>query len=144
MPSLPFFAGFKAIYFDNRGTGLSDKPEGPYTVEDMAMMPAILLKALDIPRAKVFGVFDGWHDRAGIDAAASGAGLSKPCSRARCWRSQYSDGRARRDRDGDGRIEADDDRSGKGFDNHVAALMPPADFVAAHPEIKQMLWPGPG
>jgi 3-oxoadipate enol-lactonase len=35
LPSLPMLPGFKCIYFDNRGTGLSDKPEGTYTVEQM-------------------------------------------------------------------------------------------------------------
>jgi pimeloyl-ACP methyl ester carboxylesterase len=30
--SLPFLHGFRAIYYDNRGTGRSDAPDGPYTV----------------------------------------------------------------------------------------------------------------
>ena len=34
--SLPFLQGFRAIYFDNRGTGRSDTPDGPYTIELMA------------------------------------------------------------------------------------------------------------
>src|SRR5258708_21460453 len=59
IPSLPFFSGFKSIYFDNRGTGLSDKPEGIYTVEAMADDASNLLKALGIAKAKVFGVSMG-------------------------------------------------------------------------------------
>ncbi|HVN29913.1 MAG TPA: alpha/beta hydrolase [Candidatus Binataceae bacterium] len=59
LPSLPMLAGFKCIYFDNRGTGLSDKPEGVYTVEQMADDTSNLLNALNIPRAKVFGVSMG-------------------------------------------------------------------------------------
>jgi pimeloyl-ACP methyl ester carboxylesterase len=59
LPSLPFLTGFKCIYFDNRGTGLTDKPDGPYTIEDMADDAANLLNALKIARAKVFGVSMG-------------------------------------------------------------------------------------
>src|SRR5215471_16293619 len=60
VPNLPFLAGFKCIYFDNRGTGLSDRPDAPtYTVPDMADDASNLLKALDIPKAKVFGVSMG-------------------------------------------------------------------------------------
>jgi pimeloyl-ACP methyl ester carboxylesterase len=59
LPSLPFLTGFKCIYFDNRGTGMSDKPEGPYTIPDMADDAANLLDALGIARTKVFGVSMG-------------------------------------------------------------------------------------
>jgi len=53
IPSLPFFSGFKSIYFDNRGTGLSDKPDCIYTVEGMADDASNLLRALGIAKAKV-------------------------------------------------------------------------------------------
>jgi 3-oxoadipate enol-lactonase len=59
LPSLPLLGSLKCIYFDNRGTGLSDKPEGPYTVEQMADDASNLLKALKTPKAKVFGVSMG-------------------------------------------------------------------------------------
>jgi pimeloyl-ACP methyl ester carboxylesterase len=59
LPSLPMLTGFKCIYFDNRGTGLSDKPDGPYTVEDMADDAAGLLDALGIARARAYGVSMG-------------------------------------------------------------------------------------
>ena len=59
LPSLPMLPGFKCIYFDNRGTGMSDKPEGAYTIEQMADDASNLLSALNIPKAKVFGVSMG-------------------------------------------------------------------------------------
>jgi pimeloyl-ACP methyl ester carboxylesterase len=59
LPSLPMLAGFRCIYFDNRGTGYSDKPDGTYTIEQMADDASNLLRALNIPTAKVFGVSMG-------------------------------------------------------------------------------------
>jgi 3-oxoadipate enol-lactonase len=59
LPSLPMLSMFQCIYFDNRGTGLTDKPEGVYTIEQMADDASNLLKALNVPKAKVFGVSMG-------------------------------------------------------------------------------------
>src|SRR5215510_10452285 len=50
---------FQVIYFDNRGTGLSDKPDTLYTVPMMADDAAGLLRHLGIRRAHVFGVSMG-------------------------------------------------------------------------------------
>jgi len=59
MPVLPMLAGFKCIYFDNRGIGNSDKPAGPYTIPDMADDAANLLQALGLDSALVYGVSMG-------------------------------------------------------------------------------------
>ena len=59
MPVLPMLSRFKCIYFDNRGTGNSEKPAGPYTVPDMADDAAGLLDALGIESAMVYGISMG-------------------------------------------------------------------------------------
>jgi 3-oxoadipate enol-lactonase len=59
MPVLPLLSGFKCIYFDNRGTGMSDRPDGPYTVPEMAEDAAHLLDTLGIESAMVYGISMG-------------------------------------------------------------------------------------
>jgi 3-oxoadipate enol-lactonase len=59
LPWLPMLSTFQCIYFDNRGTGLTDKPEGIYTAEQMAEDASNLLKALNLPKARVFGISMG-------------------------------------------------------------------------------------
>ena len=50
---------FQTIVIDNRGTGQSDKPDAPYTIEMFADDAAGVLDKLDIPRAHIFGVSMG-------------------------------------------------------------------------------------
>lgn len=49
----------RVIIFDNRGTGQSDKPEAPYSMQDLATDMIGILDALGIPKAHVFGVSMG-------------------------------------------------------------------------------------
>jgi len=54
---LPAFeARFRVLVFDNRGTGMTDVPPGPYSSAQMADDTASLLRALGIPRGHVLGV----------------------------------------------------------------------------------------
>ncbi|MGH7924872.1 MAG: alpha/beta fold hydrolase [Candidatus Binatus sp.] len=50
---------FRVITFDNRGTGQSDKPDAPYSIEMFADDAAGTLTRLDVPRAHIFGVSMG-------------------------------------------------------------------------------------
>jgi pimeloyl-ACP methyl ester carboxylesterase len=50
---------FTTIRISNRGTGLTDKPGGDYTIRLMADDARALLRELGIPRAHVFGVSMG-------------------------------------------------------------------------------------
>ncbi len=50
---------YRVVEFDNRGVGLTDKPDIPYTIEMMAGDTAGLLKALDIMSAIVIGISMG-------------------------------------------------------------------------------------
>jgi 3-oxoadipate enol-lactonase len=50
---------FRTIVYDNRGTGQSDKPKIPYTLEMFANDAIGLLDALELSRVHVFGVSMG-------------------------------------------------------------------------------------
>ncbi len=54
-----FSQEFQVVTFDNRGTGQSDKPDIPYTMEMMAGDVAGLLEAIGIDAAHVYGVSMG-------------------------------------------------------------------------------------
>jgi pimeloyl-ACP methyl ester carboxylesterase len=51
--------GYRAIRFDNRDTGLSTWPEGPYTLADMANDAVAVLDAAGVARAHIAGVSMG-------------------------------------------------------------------------------------
>lgn len=55
----PLAERFRAIHFDNRGTGATGVPPGPYTIEMMAMDAAAVLDAAGAERAHVIGVSMG-------------------------------------------------------------------------------------
>jgi 3-oxoadipate enol-lactonase len=141
IPSLPFFNGFKCIYFDNRGTGLSDKPEGIYTVEGMADDASNLLRALRIPKAKVFGVSMGGMiaqeltlrhpeqvSKVVLGCTMAGGPTAKMTTPDVLERLMTANKIMGTDPD-------------KAFDLLLPAIMPP-EFVAEHPEIKQMMLAG--
>ena len=50
---------YRVIAFDNRGAGRSDKPFGPYTLEQMADDAVAVLDACDVDRAHVVGASMG-------------------------------------------------------------------------------------
>jgi 3-oxoadipate enol-lactonase len=58
-PMLPYLSGFQGIYFDNRGTGLSDKPEGAYSIAEMADDASNLIRRLGLERVRVYGISMG-------------------------------------------------------------------------------------
>jgi 3-oxoadipate enol-lactonase len=69
----PLAEGFDTLVFDNRGTGASDAPAGPYTISEMATDLEAVLAHADIDRAHIVGASMGGmiaqqyaieHDRA--------------------------------------------------------------------------------
>jgi pimeloyl-ACP methyl ester carboxylesterase len=75
---------FRVIKFDNRGTGLSDKPDQPYSIEMFADDAAAVLDGIKIPRAHIFGVSMGGMiaQEFGLRYAARTATLTLGCTTA--------------------------------------------------------------
>ncbi|HEY2106564.1 MAG TPA: alpha/beta hydrolase [Candidatus Binataceae bacterium] len=137
MPVLPMLSGFKCIYFDNRGTGNSEKPAGPYTVPDMADDAADLLGALGIESAMVYGIsmggmiaqelalrHPGRVSKMVLGCTTTGGPASIPPAEETIA-SLLSAMKL---------MPTDPERA---IDMLLPVVHPP-DFVAAHPEIKQM------
>jgi len=137
-PLIPFFPGFQCIYFDNRGTGLSDKPEGPYTIADMAEDASALLRGLGIERARVYGISMG-------GMIAQELALRHPAQLAKLVLGCTTPGGPDAVRGADEALQGlvassklmstDPDA---GLDRLMPLLFTP-EFVVAHPEIKQLM-----
>jgi len=141
LPSLPMFVGFKCVYFDNRGTGMTDKPEGVYTVEQMADDASNLLNALNIPKAKVFGISMG-------GMIAQELALRHPEQVERvilgCTMPGGPDSKMASPEVGMKLVEGTKlmaTNPEQGFDV-ILPLLFPEEFSKAHPEIKQMMLAG--
>lgn len=137
-PTLPFFGGFKSIYFDNRGTGYSDKPEGPYSVPDMAEDASNLLKTLGIARAKVYGVSMG-------GMIAQELTLRHPEQVGKVVLGCTTPGGPRASRAADDVLAAlmqgfqmMASNPDKGLEIIMPTLFPP-EFIAVHPELKPLM-----
>lgn len=138
IPMIPLMPGFKCIYFDNRGTGDSDKPQGPYTVADMAEDAGNLLSALDIPRAKIYGVSMG-------GMIAQELAIRRPENVIKvvlgCTTPGAPHGKAPEPEvvaklaDGLKLMTSDPD---KAFDM-IMPILYPVEFVAAHPGLKALM-----
>ena len=141
LPMIPFMQNFKCIYFDNRGTGNSDRPDGPYTVAAMAEDASNLLAALDIPRAKIYGVSMGGmiaqeltirHPEQVIKAVLGCTSPGGP--HAKAAEPEVIATLA----EGFKLVPTDPE---KAFDMIMPTLYPP-EFVSAHPELKQLMIEG--
>jgi 3-oxoadipate enol-lactonase len=138
LPTLPLLAGFKCIYFDNRGTGFSDKPDGVYTIADMAGDASNLLEALNVPRAKVMGVSMG-----GMIAQELALHYPKQVEKTVLGCTTPGGPHAampapdiiERLVTGSKLMASEPER---GFDL-IAPLLVPQEFLAAHPELRQMM-----
>jgi len=141
IPALPFLNGFKCIYFDNRGTGLSDKPEGIYTIEAMADDASSLMRALGIEKAKVFGVSMGGMiaQELTLRHPEQVAKVVLGCTMAGGPSAKMAAPEVLQKLMTGSRIMAAN--PDQAFDLLLPVLMPP-EFIAEHPEIKTMLVAG--
>lgn len=142
LPVLPLLPGFKCIYFDNRGTGDSDKPAGSYTISQMADDASNLLEALGIAKAKVLGVSMG-------GMIAQELTLRHPDQVERvvlgCTTPGGPTALRAPDTETDKLIESLDLVASGNYDAAIEMVMPllfPQDFIAAHPELRQFMMGG--
>jgi pimeloyl-ACP methyl ester carboxylesterase len=141
LPVLPFLAGFRCIYFDNRGTGNSDKPEGPYTIAQMADDASNLLVALGIDKARVYGVSMGGmiaqelvlrHPEQ-VEKVVLGCTMPGGVAAVRASEETYQ-------KMGEGFVTMAANAE-KALDIIMPLLFPP-EFIAKHPELKPMMLAG--
>jgi pimeloyl-ACP methyl ester carboxylesterase len=138
LPRIPRFTGFKVIVYDNRGTGESDKPDLPaYSIAEMADDASALLRALNISRIKICGFsmggmiaqelalrHPGRVSKMVLGCTTTGGPASIPPAEETIA-SLLSAMKL---------MPTDPERA---IDMLLPVVHPP-DFVAAHPEIKQM------
>ncbi len=138
LPMLPLLSGFQSIYFDNRGTGLSDKPAGAYTVATMAEDASNLIRALGLRRVRVYGISMG-------GMIAQELALRHPEQVAMMVLGCTTPGGADAVRPADevlhalvagSKLMSQDPDAGIEM---VLPLLYPPEFIAAHPELKQFM-----
>jgi 3-oxoadipate enol-lactonase len=141
LPVLPFLSGFRSIYFDNRGTGNSDKPEAPYSIAEMADDASNLLTALGIGKAKVYGVSMGGmiaqelvlRHPGQVEKVVLGCTMPGGSVAVRAPEEVYQ-----KMNDAFMRLPANPEQ---GLDLMMPLLFPP-EFIAKHPELKSMMLAG--
>jgi 3-oxoadipate enol-lactonase len=141
LPMLPFLSGFRCIYFDNRGTGNSDKPATPYTIAGMADDASNLLTALEIEKAKVYGISMGGmiaqelvlrHPEQ-VEKVVLGCTMAGGSAAVRASDEVYQKmGEAFATLGGNPELALD----------KMMPLLFPSEFIAQHPELKSMLLAG--
>ncbi|MGH8013597.1 MAG: alpha/beta fold hydrolase [Candidatus Binataceae bacterium] len=140
-PMIPFLSGFRAIYFDNRGTGKSDKPDGPYTIPQMADDASNLLQALGIQKAKIYGISMGGMIAQELTLRHPGQ-VSKVvlgCTTAGGETGVRASEQTLQTLIDGAKLMATDPSGGLDM---IMPLLFPLDFMTAHPELKQMMMLG--
>ncbi|HLH78093.1 MAG TPA: alpha/beta hydrolase [Candidatus Binataceae bacterium] len=137
-PILPFLSGFQCIFFDNRGTGTSERPSGPYSVASMAEDASNLLQALGIGAAHIYGISMGGMiaQQLALDHPAQVKKLILGCTWCGGVHAVRPPEQVLMD------LLAGTKLAASAPERALDILLPllyPAPFLAAHPELKPML-----